>query len=103
MPRGRPAKPLEQHRREGTLRPVRHGTKVVQIGGRTPPPAPPGVSDAQKECWEYLVADLGESATMDHADAGIVEAAASMWGTARQMQHELDGDGYTAEGARGTA
>lgn len=87
--RGRQPKPLEEHRREGTFEKSRHGKRVVSLGGRKKPTKPPHLSSHQAKAWKVLVADLWDTGTLDHADAGILEAAAVFWGRAREAREIL--------------
>lgn len=39
--------------------------------------------------WKLMVADLEAGGVLDHADAGVLEAAAVFWGRAREARAEL--------------
>jgi phage terminase small subunit len=60
----------------------------VVIGGRIAPPMPHGLNGREQTCWRYIVADLMKADAIDHADAGIIEAAAVHWALARQARTE---------------
>lgn len=61
----------------------------VVIGGRRAPATPPDLSPAMTEAWDFIVADLVAAGSIDHADAGVLEAAAVFWGRARQARHAM--------------
>jgi phage terminase small subunit len=44
-------------------------------------------------CWQILVDDLTHADVIDHADAGVIEAAAVFWGRARQARSAMMEDG----------
>jgi P27 family predicted phage terminase small subunit len=58
----------------------------VLVGGRIRPPVPPNLSANMRKVWNYIVDDLMEAGLIDHADAGVIEAAAVFWGTARDAR-----------------
>ncbi len=82
MPPGRKPVPAETRRQRGEQgRPL-----PVVIGGRTAPAMPHGLDERMKACWRSIVADLSRADAIDHADAGIIEAAAVAWARARQAR-----------------
>lgn len=87
MPRaGRKPTPAEVRRDAGEPgRPL-----PVVVGGRYAPPVPPDLSEDQRECWDYIVTDLVAADAIDHADAGVIEAAAVFWGRSREARRELN-------------
>jgi phage terminase small subunit len=56
------------------------------VGGRERPDPPPYMTNNMLECWNYIVEDLLKADMLDHADAGVVEAAAVFWGRARDSR-----------------
>lgn len=82
MPGGRKAAPAEgRERHGGTGRPM-----PVVVGGREVPETPPHLTPNMLECWNYIIADMSRADMLDHADAGVIEAAAVLWGTARDAR-----------------
>ena len=82
MPVGRKAKNAEQAAREGDVgRPM-----PVVVGGREVPEEPPHLTPNMKECWHAIINDMAHADLLDHADAGVIEAAAVLWGTARDAR-----------------
>ncbi len=104
--RGRPPTPVEQRRFEGN-RGKRPMPQPQLLGGRQVPKTPPRLSPEQRRAWRILVADLAESGVLDHADAGVVEAAAVFWGRAREARELLNAlpleDRLLSETRRGKA
>jgi P27 family predicted phage terminase small subunit len=87
MPAGRKPVSAETRRQRGERgRPL-----PVVIGGRIAPPMPRGLNDRMKTCWRAIVADLTKADAIDHADAGIIEAAAVAWARARQARAAMHG------------
>ena len=66
-------------------------TLPVVIGGRLAPLMPHGLDARMKVCWRAIVVDLTAAAAMDHADAGVIEAAAVAWARARQARAAMNG------------
>jgi P27 family predicted phage terminase small subunit len=56
------------------------------IGGRKPPKQPPALSPDMIDAWQTIVKDLSEADVIDHADGGVIEAAAVFWGRAREAR-----------------
>lgn len=86
MPPGRKPLAAETRRDRGE----RARDMPVVVGGRYAPPVPPDLSEDQRECWDYIVADLTAADAIDHADAGVIEAAAVFWGRAREARREFN-------------
>lgn len=88
MPGGRKPKPTEEKRRTGN--PGKRGLpQATLVGGRRPPAQPPGLSAPMVAAWKVMVEDLTAGGVLDHADGGIIEAAAVFWGRAREARAEL--------------
>lgn len=84
---GRKPVPAEVRRKRGeTDRPM-----PVVIGGRIAPPMPHGLNARMQTCWRYIVTDLTAADAIDHADAGIIEAAAVAWARAREARAAMVG------------
>lgn len=58
----------------------------VVIGGRIAPKQPPHLTSEMRAAWKFIVTDLVAADAIDHADAGVIEAAAVFWGRARQAR-----------------
>lgn len=87
MPRH--AVPAEVRQRRGD---PKRKTPVV-VGGRRKPSMPPSMEPDMVACWRTIVDDLSRADAIDHADAGVIEAAAVMWGRARQARSAMMEDG----------
>ncbi len=98
MPAGRKPVPAETRRLRGeTGRPL-----PVVVGGRTAPAMPRGLNGREQTCWRYIVTDLTRADAIDHADAGVIEAAAVAWAIAREARAARHRDGLFAETPQGT-
>lgn len=87
MPTGRKPVPAETRRQRGEQsRPL-----PVVIGGRVAPAMPHGLDKYMKTCWRAIVTDLVKADAIDHADAGIIEAAAVAWARAREARDAMNG------------
>lgn len=84
---GRKPVPAETRRARGE----RSRPLPVVIGGRHAPAMPPGLNARMKTCWTAIVTDLVRADAIDHADAGIIEAAAVAWARAREARAAMDG------------
>ena len=98
--RGRPPKPIEQHRREGTLRPERHAATPLLVGGRGELERPAWLSGLAAAAWDALYAHLSAAGVLDVADAGVLEGAAVAWARAREAGALVNRDGMTREVTR---
>lgn len=88
MVTGRKPKPTEEKRRTGN--PGKRGLpQATLVGGRRRPPQPPQLSTPMLAAWRLMVDDLEAGGVLDHADAGVLEAAAVFWGRAREARSEL--------------
>jgi P27 family predicted phage terminase small subunit len=65
----------------------------VVIGGRVAPDMPHGLTERMKVCWRFIVGDLTKADAIDHADAGIIEAAAVAWARAREARVHVNLEG----------
>ena len=97
MPTGRPPVPAEVRARRGE----RGRPMPVVIGGRTAPDMPHGLDARMKVCWRAIVTDLVRADAIDHADAGIIEAAAVAWARARQARAAMMGQPLIIETPQG--
>jgi P27 family predicted phage terminase small subunit len=62
---------------------------------------PTGLTQMQKTAWRTIVADLETGGILDHADAGLIEAAAVFWGRAREARATVNKEGLIARSVRG--
>ena len=62
------------------------------IGGRRKPKKPPALSPDMSDAWDTIVTDLMNADVLDHADAGVIEAAAVFWGRAREARVAMMAD-----------
>lgn len=65
---------------------------VTVIGGRHRPPRPPALDPDMLDAWNFIVKDLEAADVLDHADAGVIEAACVFWGRARQARSAMQGE-----------
>lgn len=89
---GRPPKPIEQHRREGT-RPNGRGSsdpKPVLLAGREVPDMPPGLPAEARPVWELVVADLKAGRVIDGADWPAIENFCVQVARARQARKAIE-------------
>lgn len=87
MPAGRKPIPAETRRARGE----RSRRLPVVIGGRVVPAMPHGLNERMQTCWHSIVTDLSRADAIDHADAGIIEAAAVAWARAREARAAMNG------------
>lgn len=97
---GRKAKPREEHEREGTLVPSRHGEKPVRPADGKRPKLPSRLSVSAKAAWKALLDDLEADALLDSADAPLYEAFAVNFGRAVEAGQLIKKHGMLVEGAR---
>lgn len=86
MPRH--ATPTETRIRRGER--TRRTPTVIRRGK---PKMPPSMEPDMVTCWHTIVDDLWDADAIDRADAGVIEAAAVMWGRARQARSAMMEDG----------
>lgn len=73
----------------------------VVVGGRVAPAMPVGLNGREQTCWRVIVTDLVKAAAIDHADAGIIEAAAVAWALAREARVIRHREGLFEESRQG--
>lgn len=73
----------------------------VVVGGRSAPPMPVGLNGREQTCWRFIVADLTAGDSIDHADAGIIEAATVAWARAREARVKVHAEGLVEETPQG--
>lgn len=98
MPRGRPKKSLQEHVRDGTYRPDRHGPLPAKNGGenaakmppavKNPEPLPPAAG-GQAELWAELNRLL--SGVVTERDVPILTELCWWWAELRRVQAQLRG------------
>jgi len=88
MPPGRKPVPVETRQRRGE-----HIRRTPTVVRRASPSMPPSFEPDMASCWRTIVKDLSEADAIDHADAGVIEAAAVFWGRARQARSAMMEDG----------
>jgi P27 family predicted phage terminase small subunit len=98
---GRPPKPIEQHKREGTLSSHQEAKTPLLIGGREKPKCPSYLTKASKKAFRLLVEDLWESGILDKADAPLLITAAMLWGDAIEASEDVKKRGLVVEVVRG--
>lgn len=98
---GTKPKPIEQRRKEGTLR-ARHKTKTPMVmGGRARPEEPQGLGGDALEAWRWLVDTLWDSGVLDLADAPLIEGCAVQLGRAREAARDIAERGQMVTVIRG--
>ncbi len=98
---GRPPKPIEQHKAEGTLRSSRHPKTPLLQGGRQEPECPDHLRGNAKRAFEIITKDLATSGIVDSADRTLIVAAAMHYGLAIDAQEALDKFGVMYPVTRG--
>lgn len=63
---------------------------------------PKGLSESMTEAWKTIVQDLADQGTLERTDRVLIEAAAVMWGRARDARGIIDTEGYRSATVRGT-
>jgi len=86
--------------------PGRQKTPNLPKGGSLPvktiqPPASL-TNKAMLEAWYTIIEDLRDQGALDRTDRLLVEAAAVMWGRAREARELIERDGYITPTVRGT-
>lgn len=100
---GRPPKPIEQHQREGTLRPRQKAQTPLLIGGRKRPRSPKEFKKGSNSHYAFnvLVRDLWDGGILDRADKGLIVAAAILYDQAMEAQRLIDDYGFAYKETRG--
>lgn len=93
---GRPAKPIEQRRREGNRSKDALPPPVV-VGGRTAAKPRPGMSPDVRKAFRLIAGHLESAGILDAADAPAVEAAAVMLVRARTAAADIAERGQLVE------
>jgi len=62
---------------------------------------PVGLNGREQTCWRFIVSDLVKVDAIDHADAGIIEAAAVQWALAREARVIRHRDGLFDDSRQG--
>ena len=89
---GRPPKPIEQRKLDGTLNVTRHSKTPLLISGRGEPEPPEYLSEGERECFMEIVEVLRDASILDYADAGMVELAAIERANVIRCNMILNGD-----------
>lgn len=97
MRTGRPRKPVEVHRAQGTHRRHRHGDTPTVVGGRGVPDPPGHLPAGVQEAFRELVAPMAESGVLDLVDAPLIESAATCLWTAREARRDITERGQLIE------
>ena len=97
---GRPPKPIEQHKAEGTLASHHPKTPLLQ-GGREQPECPDHLRGNARRAFEIITEDLAASGIIDSADRTLIVAAAMHYGLAIDAQEALDKFGVMYPVTRG--
>jgi P27 family predicted phage terminase small subunit len=101
MPRtGRPPKPFEQKRDEGTLRARDKQTPLLVAGRGTPAPSA-YLTAGQVARFHALVAELSDAGYLDLADRGMLELAAIEEDNVDVCNQDIDRNGVVITGAMG--
>ena len=96
MSTGRPRKPTEIKRRQGTLRKSRLNKREPKL----PPGAPPmpgHLDEVAQQEWRRLVAIALRARVLTEADRSIVEIAAAAYSTWRAARAVVQSEGMTYE------
>lgn len=63
---------------------------------------PHDLDERMKTCWRTIVTDLTAGDALDHADAGVIEAAAVAWARAREARAAMRGKDLVVESPHGS-
>lgn len=91
MAKGRPRKPVEQKRAEGTARSDRDAAPLL-VGGRGEPTKPPGLLPAADAMWDEHVPLMSESGLLDRCDGMILGSYFNALAMADAAVKEMDGE-----------
>ena len=97
---GRPPKPFEVHRAEGTLRPY-HAHTPLLVGGRGRPRCPKYLAGTARDIFKLIVSDLWQGNILDKADRTLIVTAALHLATAFEAQAAVDKLGPVYQVTRG--
>jgi P27 family predicted phage terminase small subunit len=89
MNRGRPPKPIEQHRLDGTWRHDEHG-KIVTLPLTGAPIKPPDLSPVASELWDHIVQSLGVQDIAKHLDTTTLAEMCRWYARYRRIADEMD-------------
>lgn len=100
---GRPRKPTEQHKAQGTYRADRHGEAAGDLPYEPGIPVPPkGMRLKYRKVWDELTGQMADAGILCVADASTVEGAVSALVRAREARQKIDKDGaYITSKANG--
>lgn len=86
---GRPKKPIEQHKAQGSFRPDRHGPdrSAMKADGR--PVKPRGLSKAESWAWRFIVNDLDRLTVARRLDTPALTALCVWWARYTENAAEL--------------
>ena len=103
--RGRPPKPLERHRRDGTYRRDRHGDGLpVLVGGRPFELEPPAdLPPAALEVWRLVVPELVTVGLVDRVDVPALVVMCTAYARMVEAGELVAAHGLVVESTRGTA
>lgn len=101
MRTGRPPKPIELHKRQGSHRPDRQAATPVVLGGRTLPKPAAGTAPDVRKAFREIVKVLADANILDAADTWAVEACAAQLCRARAAAALVSAHGMTVSGVQG--
>jgi P27 family predicted phage terminase small subunit len=83
---GRPPKPVEQHKQDGTFQKCRHEDRGTQLEPIETLPCPASLTGEALEKWEEIVPNLCKADLVTETDAPVLEHAFHCYGLARNLR-----------------
>ena len=97
--RGRPPKPIERHKLEGTHRPDRQGEGVAAPAGRPEPTI--ALGQYAQEMWDRLIPVLESMGVLTLADGQLCTAFCVNYGKWRSCEEHIEAEGMWQVDDRG--
>lgn len=86
---GRPKKPTEQHKAQGSFREDRHGPDRTAMKADGRPVKPRGLSKAESWAWGFIVRDLDRLTVARRLDTPALTALCAWWARYAENAAEL--------------
>lgn len=83
---GRPPKPVEQHKQDGTYQKCRHADRGTQLEPVKTLPCPASLTDEAAEKWDEIVPGLCGAELVTGADVPVLEHAFHCYGLALNLR-----------------
>lgn len=94
------AKPIEQHKREGTYRPDKHGDRPNSIAGV--PPVPENLPERAHKYWHRMCSTLSEMGVISQEDAYAIALYARSEANLALSESQIQEHGFYVPSTKGT-